>query len=202
MQLGGGLGDCETGPCISAIARPCLAALNLSPIKSPSLAGSNWARRAGSMWLLKMMRVEEGEEGTERRKPENGENDRVKMRNTILQERQIIKSLRWGRSPETEILKDREQHKTNCVSPLKSLLKYCLGSSVKAGFTQGMVKQMGCLWAMGYMWEVKGCCWEMHAAAIVHQSFFNLSCSPNKTALFLVFINPQTNTPALRKLVL
>lgn len=76
---------------------------------------------------------------------------------------------------------DRELHKANRVFPEKTLLKYCLGSSVKAGFTQGMEKQMGCLGAMGYMWEVKGCRWEMYATAIVCQSFFNLSCSPNKT---------------------
>lgn len=91
---------------------------------------------------------------------------------------------------------DRELHKANRVFPEKTLLKYCLGSSVKAGFTQGMEKQMGCLGAMGYMWEVKGCRWEMYAAAIVCQSFFNLSI----TWLFLAFINPPTNAAALRKL--
>lgn len=57
-----GVGRCGEGTArlasASALARPCLAALNLSPIKSPSLAGCNWARRAGSMWLLKMRRVE------------------------------------------------------------------------------------------------------------------------------------------------
>lgn len=53
----GGWGTVRLAPA-SALARPCLAALNLSPIKSPSLAGCNWARRAGSMWLLKMRRVE------------------------------------------------------------------------------------------------------------------------------------------------
>lgn len=95
---------------------------------------------------------------------------------------------------------DRELHKANRVFPEKTLLKYCLGSSVKAGFTQGMEKQMGCLGAMGYMWEVKGCRWEMYATAIVCQSFFNLSCSPNNTWLFLAFINPPTNAAALRKL--
>lgn len=53
---GGGGGSVRLGPA-TALARPWLAALNLSPIKSPSLAGCNWARRAGSMWLLKMRRV-------------------------------------------------------------------------------------------------------------------------------------------------
>ncbi len=110
-------------------------------------------------------------------------------------------SVRWRRNTEAEILIDRELHKANRVFPERTLLKYCLASSVKAGFTLGMEKQMGCLWAMGYMWEVKGCWWELYATAIVCQSFFNLSCSPNNTSLFLAFISPPTNAAALRKLV-
>lgn len=88
----------------------------------------------------------------------------------------------------------------SCIFPERTILKPCLASSVKAGFTLGMEKQMGCLWAMGYMWEVKGCCWELYATAIVRQMFFNLSCSLSKTSLFLVFINPPTNAATLRKL--
>lgn len=60
------------------------------------------------------------------------------MRNTIREERQIIRIQRRR-------LIDRELHKTNCVFPERTLLKYCLASSVKAGFTLGMQKQMGCL---------------------------------------------------------
>lgn len=85
------------------------------------------------------------------------------------------------------------------VSSQRAHLKYCLASSVKAGFTLGMEKQMGCLRDVGYMWGVKGCCWELYATAIVGQSFFNLSCSPNNTSRFLAFINPPTNATALRK---
>ncbi len=94
---------------------------------------------------------------------------------------------------------DRELHRADRVFPERTLLKYCSAASVKAGFTLGMEKQMGCLRAMGSMWEVKGCCWELHVTAIVRQSFFNLSCSPNNTSLFLAFINPPTNAAALRK---
>lgn len=52
------------------------------------------------------------------------------------------------------------------------------------------------------MWEVKGCCWELYATAILCQSFFNLLCSPKNTSMFLAFINPPTNAAAPRKLVL
>lgn len=55
------------------------------------------------------------------------------------------KSVRCGRNTEAEILIDRELHKANRVFPERTLLKYCLASSVKAGFTLGMEKQMGCL---------------------------------------------------------
>lgn len=96
---------------------------------------------------------------------------------------------------------DRELHKTNSVFSERALLKYGLAGSVKAGFTLGMEKQMG-LWAMSYMWEVKGCCWELYATANVRQSVFNPSCSLNNTSLFLAFINPPTNAAALRKHVL
>ena len=86
------------------------------------------------------------------------------------------------------------------VSFQRRHLKYCLASSVKAGFTLGMEKQMGCLGDMGYMWEVKGCCGELYATAIVCQLFFNLWYSPNSISLLLAFINPSTNAAALRKL--
>lgn len=84
---GGVVGAVELAPA-SAPARPCLAALNLSPIKSPSLAGCNRARRAGSMWLLKMRRLEEeggrGEGQKAGMVEEVGESLRTKTRCVIL----------------------------------------------------------------------------------------------------------------------
>lgn len=117
------VGAVELAPA-SAPARPCLAALNLSPIKSPSLAGCNRARRAGSMWLLKMRRLEEEREGGRGegngaesregggggREPENkNECDSVRESDN--------KTMSWGERSRAEMLIDWELHKSQLCLP-------------------------------------------------------------------------------------
>lgn len=194
-RRGRGAGAVELAPA-SAPARPCLAALNLSPIKSPSLAGCNWARRAGSMWLLKMRRLER-ERGRERGRKQGrwkgGGSLRTKMRCMILWERAIIS---WGRRAEAEMLIDRELHKANCVCPLRTL-EILLSQICQGWFHPGSGGADGLsqrYWATRGRWKgVVGSC-------VQQQSFANRSLishvRPTMQARFWHPLTLQTRLPS------
>lgn len=96
------------------------------------------------------------------------------------------------------MLMDREPHKANCVSPLRTL-EILLSRICQGCFHR---REWRSRWAVseipGYTWEVKGCCREPRAAASACQSLSNLSRSPDNARPLLASVNPSNAAP-LRK---
>lgn len=125
------MGDCEAGPYLSP-SQALLGCTQSQPNKKPFIGRVQLSQTG---WEHVAFKNEEGGirgmgrgGGPESKNEEYDSGRKTDNKNT-----------------EAETLIDRERHKTNCVFPERTLLKYCLASSVKAGFTLGMQKQMGCL---------------------------------------------------------